>query len=262
MNYKTLFLRLLGVLGAVLFTTFFTFTYSVPGWVEEVAAEYIEAEARKYVDTTIDSAQLPASDSALGRLAQSLHERNEARIEQMKSDLKNRVYEKWADAIAQVRDLDCECRQKWEDWLEGGLIANIASLDSANQQVSRLIHANYMDVATELKKDIRIFTGGNAAVFILLLLISFVKPRAMTHLFLPGLLLVISTVICSYFYLFEQNWLFTIIHNSYVGFAYLAWLGVVFGFLLDIVLNSARVTSSVINAIAEAIGLAISVVPC
>ncbi len=119
-----------------------------------------------------------------------------------------------------------------------------------------------MDVATELKRDIRIFTASNALVFILLLLVSFLKPQAITHLFLPGVLLVVSTLICSYFYIFEQNWLLTIIQNSYLGFAYLAWLGAVFLFLCDIVFNRGRITTEILNSLLNAIGSALSVVPC
>ncbi len=119
-----------------------------------------------------------------------------------------------------------------------------------------------MDVATKLKRDIRIFTASNAAVFILLLLVSFLKPQAITHQFLPGVLLAVSTLICSYFHIFEQNWLLTIIHSSYLGFAYLAWLGIVFLFLCDIVFNRGRITTEILNAIFNAIGSAFSVVPC
>jgi hypothetical protein len=119
-----------------------------------------------------------------------------------------------------------------------------------------------MDVAAELKRDIRVFTASNAAVFILLLLVSFLKPQAITHLFLPGVLLAVSTLICSHFYVFEQDWLLTVIHSSYLGFAYLAWLGVVFLFLCDIVFNRARITTEILNAMFNAIGSAFSVVPC
>ena len=119
-----------------------------------------------------------------------------------------------------------------------------------------------MDVATELKRDIRIFTASNAAVFILLLLVSFMKPQAMMHLFLPAVLLAVSTLVCSYFYIFEQNWLLTIIHSSYLGFAYLAWLGAAFLFLCDIVFNRGRITTEILNAFFSAIGSALSAVPC
>jgi len=259
---QKLSLRSIGGVGAAIFLTFFAFTYSVPGWVETFAADYIESEAQERIDASIDAIRPPESESALARLAQSIYEKNEAQIEQHKTNLKNKVHEQWAAALAAIRDLDCECREKWEDWFESGFNTNIALLQAANEQISNFIHSTYMDVATELKRDIRIFTASNAAVFILLLLVSLLKPQAITHLFLPGVLLSVSTLICSYFYIFEQNWLLTIIHSSYLGFAYLTWLGIVFLFLCDIVFNRGRITTQILNAILNAIGSAFSVVPC
>jgi len=259
---QKLSLRSVGVIGAAIFLTFFAFTFVTPGWLETFAADYIESEARERIDASIDAIQPPDSESALARLAQSMYAKNEAQIEQLKWNLRNKVHEQWAAALAAVRNLDCECREKWEDWFKGGFSTNIALLQVANEQISTFIHSTYMDVATELKRDIRIFTASNAAVFILLLLVSFLKPQAITHLFLPGVLLAVSTLICSYFYIFEQNWLLTIIHSSYLGFAYLAWLGVVFVLLCDIVFNRARITTAILNTIFDAIGSAISVGPC
>jgi hypothetical protein len=255
-------LRSISVIGSAIFLTFFAFTYSVPGWVESFAADYIESEAQERIDATIDSIGPPESESALGRLAQSMYEKNDAEVEQLKSNLKNNVHEQWAAALASIRNLDCECREKWQDRFESGFNTNIALLQAANEQISSFIHSTYMDVATELKRDIRIFTASNAAVFILLLLASFLKPQAITHLFLPGVLLSASTLICSYFYIFEQNWLLTIIQSSYLGFAYLAWLAIVFLFLCDIVFNRGRVTTEILNTIFHAIGSAFSVLPC
>ena len=259
---QKLSLRSIGVIGAAIFLTFFAFTYSVPGWVEAFSADYIESEAQERIDSSIDGIRPPESEGALARISQSMYEKNEVQIDQLKTNLKNNVHEQWAAAIAAVRDLDCECREKWEDWFESGFNTNIVLLQAANEQISNFIHSTYMDVATELKRDIRIFTASNAAVFILLLLVSFLKPQAMTHLFLPGVLLAVSTFVCSYFYIFEQNWLLTIIHSSYLGFAYLAWLGIVFLFLCDIVFNRGRITTEVLNGIFNVVGSAFSVVPC
>jgi hypothetical protein len=259
---QKLSLRATGIVGAAIFVTFFAFTYAVPGWVETFAADYIESKAQERIDASIDAMRPPESESALARLAQSMYEKNEVQIEQMKANLKNNVHRQWAEALAAVRDLDCECREKWEDWFESGFNTNIALLQAANEQISKFIHSTYMDVATELKRDIRIFTGSNAAVFILLLLVSLMKPQAIAHLFLPGALLAVSTLICSYFYIFEQNWLLTIIQNSYLGFTYLGWLGVAFLFLCDIVFNRARITTEIVNGVFSAVGSAFSVVPC
>ena len=85
-----------------------------------------------------------------------------------------------------------------------------------------------------------------------------IRVEATAHLFLPGALLLLSTAICAYFYLFEQNWFYTILYNDYTGFAYLAHLLLVFAALCDIVFNRARVTTEIINAL----GNAFSVAPC
>jgi len=61
---------------------------------------------------------------------------------------------------------------------------------------------------------------------------------------------------------FEQNWLLTIIYNDYLGFAYLGYLLIVFLFLCDIVLNRARVTTKIVNAIGNALGPVGSLTPC
>ena len=259
---QMLTLRAVGALGSALFLTFFALTFSVPGWVETFAADYIESEARARIDSSIDAVRPPETGGALATLAASIVEQNEVQILKFKDDLKNRVYEQWADSIAAIRNLDCECRQKWEDWYELRLNANVAVLQVTNEQASRLIHGSYMDVVTELKRDIRIFTASNGLAFLLLLLVSFLKPAARLHLFVPGMLLALSTLVCSWFYIFEQNWLLTIIHNSYVGLAYVAWLGVVFAFLCDIVLNRGRITTEIINGFFSAIGSAASAVPC
>ena len=50
--------------------------------------------------------------------------------------------------------------------------------------------------------------------FLLLSLVSFLKPRAIRHLFVPGVLLFVATLLCAWLYVFEQNWLLTIIHGE------------------------------------------------
>ncbi|MEO1034436.1 MAG: hypothetical protein AAFX44_02635 [Pseudomonadota bacterium] len=259
---KKLTLRFIGLVGATLFLLAFSFTFSIPDWVERFAADYIESEARERLEQTIDDLEPPAGESALARFAQTLLEANEDKVREWKTMLKLKMDEQWADALAKVRDLSCECRQKYEELFREGLKSNVALVQAANDRIVDFIHSTYMEVTNELKRDIRIFTGSNAAVFLLLLAVSFAKPQAMVHLFVPAILLTISTIACTYGYIFEQNWLLTIIHSDYLGIAYLGWLGVVFLFLRDIVLNRGRVTTEIVNAILNAIGSAASVVPC
>lgn len=255
-------LRSLGIVGATIFSFFFVLTYLTPTWVEDFASDYIEREASKRVDGSIDAIQVPKSDSALARLAKSMYEKNEGQIEARREQLRGNVHKHLAAAMAQIRDLDCECRRKTERWLKEGFETDIRFLQATNDRIVEFIQYKYATVAEELKRDIRIFAACNATAFLLLLLVSFLKPNAIVHLFLPGVLLAASTLVCSYFYIFEQNWLLTIIHSEYLGFAYLGWLGFVFLIFCDIVLNRARITTEIINRALNAVGSVEFVAPC
>ena len=138
----------------------------------------------------------------------------------------------------------------------------LASLEAAKTKLVDFSHVKYMDIVQKLTLDVRIFLGANAFIFILMFLVSFMRPQAIKHLFLPGGLMLISTVMCSYFYLFEQNWFYTIIYNNYTGFSFIGYLVFVFGILCDIVFNKARITTEVINACLNAIGSVGSLAPC
>jgi hypothetical protein len=136
------------------------------------------------------------------------------------------------------------------------------ALQTGSDRIKQFIQASYMEVATDLKRDIRIFTATNAGVFLLLVLVSVLKPQGVRHLFVPALLLCVATLVCAYGYVFEQNWLLTVIHGSYLGIAYSFYMGVVFLFLCDIALNHGRVTTQLANGLVEALGGAASLIPC
>ena len=99
-------------------------------------------------------------------------------------------------------------------------------------------------------------------MFLILLVVSWVKPQALTHLFVPALLLLVATVVSSCIYIIGQDWFYTILYNDYMGFAYLGYIAAIFSVLVDIVLNKARATTEIINGIANAVGSAFSVMPC
>jgi len=261
LNQKAI-LRIIGLAGTIVFATFFVFTYAVPDWVEAYAAGFIEQKASKKIDQAIDGFQPPAAEGALSRFANTLYAKNEEKIIELKGALKAKVHERMADVLAAIKDPDCECREKYAQVIKQGFKFDMALLQSANDRIVDLIQSKYMQVSSELKHDIRIFTGANALVFLFLLLVSFVKPQAVRHLFLPGSLLALSTLSCSYFYVFEQNWLLTIIYGDYLGVVYLVYLAGVFLFLCDIVLNKARVTTELINGLFSAVGAVAELEPC
>lgn len=255
-------LRTIGIIGILLFGSIFMFTYSTPGFVEEIGKDFIKAKIEEKTNEKIDSLKLNHANNAFVKYAAKLAKNNEKKINELKEKLKSKAHIKLAAVIAEMRNLDCECRIKHEKAIKKDTELSLLSLQNTNDYLQGFMKTKYMEVVNKLKTDLRIFTGSNTLIFILLLLISFFKPKAVTHLFLPSVLLVLSTLICSYFYIFEQNWFFTIIYDTYLGWSYLAYLGIVFAFLCDIAFNKARVTTEILNSIFHAIGSAISVSPC
>jgi hypothetical protein len=259
---QLLVLRMAGIAGAAIFGFFFVLTFSTPQWVERYAVDYIETRVGEKVDRKIDALLAEPGEGIAARVAKGLYEQNRVELDRLKQQFKAGVRETWAEALAEVRDLDCECREKWLDFLEVGTMAHFQSMESLGQRLTDFIQSSYMKVATDLKRDLRIFAATNCAMFLLLVLVSFLKPQAVRHLFVPGLLLCAATLFCAYLYVFEQNWLLTIIEGSYLGFAFAAYLGVAFLFLCDIVLNRCRVTTWLVNGLAELVGGVAALVPC
>jgi hypothetical protein len=248
-------LRIAGFAGLAVFTFFFALSFSVPRWVEEFAADHITARVAERVDAQLGSS-LASAGAALPEMARRLLERNSSQAEKLRA----RVDAMLAEALIEIRDPDCACRMR-------ALLASASigepSSTPTQQQLRFLIHGTYLRVVADLKHEIRIFTAVNAGAFALLLLVSFAKPGAARHLFVPGLLLAVATVFCTWLYVFEQNWLLTIVEGSYMGWAYAGWLGVAYLFLCDIALNRGLVTTSLVNAVIEVFGSAISsLTPC
>lgn len=256
-------LRLIGLFGIVIFgTAFFWLMYGVPGGVENIATDFIKEQIEKEVGEKIESLSLAAQDTKLGQITQKIIKGREAEIVKLKEQLRAKSYERATDVIAEMRDLSCECRKKYAQHYKQEMEIQLGSLQLANDALLDFMKFKYMEVVAKLTQDLQIFTGTNLAVFVVLLLLSFVKPQAIVHLFFPAILLVISTVVCSYFYLFEQDWFFTIIYSNYIGFGYLTYVMGLFAVLSDISFNRAQVTTEIINGCLELVGSVESVSPC
>ena len=114
---QRLTLRITGIAGAALFAAFFALTYHTPGWVEDVAAGYIEAQVAERVDSSIDRIAEPQGEDALSRYAAQLMQQNEARIAALKDSLKATARAQMAACIAEIRGLTDEQRVKLQQCL-------------------------------------------------------------------------------------------------------------------------------------------------
>ena len=248
----------LGVVGALVFGAGFVASLVAPGRVEQVGKDAIRAQVEQRVNEKID-----ALDAGFAlRMAERLHAEQAARIRNAQDQLRRNLPARIAAVVGEMADLDCPCRQKIENWLEDGLREDIASTERMQERLTRLIRAQYMDTAAQLQREWRIFTGANALVFGLLAAAVLIRRRATWHLLPATALLVLAAAVTAYFYLFQQNWLHTIVFNDYVGWGYFGYLGAAFAMTCDVAFNRARVTAQIVSHMLEMIGSSLSVLSC
>lgn len=246
------------LVGGVSFAALFAASLANPGYVEEVAREIIRHRVEKKVNEKIEA----LNARFLGKKAAALAKAHGDEVLQIQQQLREGLPERIAFVIAQMRNLDCECRKKIEKTIREGFESQIANAAHAREQLTAFIQAQYMATADKLTREFRIFTGSNALVFALLGGATLAKRRAGLHLLPAAVVLLVAAAVTSYCYLFQQDWLHTILFNDYLGFAFVGYLVAVFGFLCDILFNRAKVTAELLNGLLNAIGSGIQVLPC
>ncbi|MDR2128388.1 MAG: hypothetical protein LBP52_04915 [Burkholderiaceae bacterium] len=247
----------LGVLGCLFFSSAFVASMVNPGFVEQVAKNIIRYEVEKRVREKVDA----IDSNFLGSRAASLVKNYSKDIEQAQSLLAAQLPARLAEVIAEMQNLDCECRKKVEANIRSGFGWQIASASAAREHLTALIRSGYMETAHQVIREFRIFTGTNAVVFALLLVALFVKRQAGLHLLPAAIALLAAASITAYLYLFQQNWLHTLVFSDYTGLAYIAYLGTAFALLCDVIFNRARVTAQMLNVALHSLG-SIQIAPC
>lgn len=251
-------LRSIGLFGILIFGILFSITFLSPKIIEESAKGFVKHQ----IEREVREKQQSIVGSSVASKALSIAEKFGLESEKIQEDLDKNLPEKIASVIASMCGHDCEKKKALAQSITSGYLDRLKSIEVAQDTLGDLIKGKYIEIVGNLKLDLRIFLGSNFAMFLILLGVSFAKPEAMAHLFLPGLFLVLATIISSAIYIYGQDWFCTILYNDYMGFGYLAYISLIFGVLVDIALNRARVTTEVINGIANAVGSAFSVVPC
>lgn len=247
-----------GIVGCALFALAFLASVANPGFVEQVAREIIRVEIEKKVHERIEA----VDDRFLAGKAAAFSKGYAEEIERTRQLLAEQLPARLAAVIPEMQNLDCECRRKIETSVRTGLEDRIGIASAAHERLTSLIRAKYMETAEQVTREFRIFTGTNALVFALLIAAILLKPRADWHLLPAALVLLVAASVTAYLYLFNQNWLHTLVFSDYVGFGYVGYLAAAFAFLCDVLFNRGRVTAEVLNLVFEAVGSALEVAPC
>lgn len=251
-------LRSTGLVGLLLFASAFAATFVSPIHYERAAKTFIQSQVEGRVRDGFGELRQPGLAQAAGVL--SVRYRDD--IARLQQQLQTQLPERVAAVVAKMLDADCECRERLAVGIRHAARTRIDWLKNAQPQLTALIQGKYVEVVEALLRDLRIFTGSNALVFVLLVVASCLRPQAITQLWLPLSLLLAATLASTYVYLFRQNWFFTIIHNDYVGYGYSVYLLLVFLLLCDVVFNHARVTTEALNQLLRLLGHAGTLTPC
>ncbi len=251
-------LRLTGLVGLIAFGLLFGLTFGVPEQVEKSAKNFVKHQIEQEVKAKVAD----LSNHTLANKAKSLADKLGFQESQLKKDLDDNLPEKIASIMAAMCGYDCEKKKQFAQSIKAGYLDKIQNLQLGQINLANVVKGKYVEIVGNLKLDLRIFTFSNALMFMLLLLISILKPQAIQHLFVPGVLLFVATVAATSIYIFGQDWFYTIIYNDYMGFGYLVYLGIIFAFLMDIALNKCRITSHVFNFVGNAVSSIGVITPC
>lgn len=251
-------LLILAFLGTALFGAACVVSLLNPLLAERVAQEVVRIEVERRVGEKLDSLSGPR----VVALAQKALGKTDVELENARRQLVDGVSQKVAQVVADMLKADCECRKRLTEGAVAAQQERITSLAQVRDRLVGLIESAYASVAANLLREFRIFTAANASAFAILALVTYRRRGAALQLMVPAVALVGAVAVTGGLYLFNQNWLHTVLYSQYVGLTYVAYLGAVAALLADVVFNRARVTTRLVNGALQVVGSAVQAVPC
>ncbi len=251
------FLLGFSVLATLLFGVAFVLSFTDAPLVERAGREMVRIEVEHRVGQQIDS----LSNFYIASQAQRLLRKTDGEIASTREAIRKEIPVKVAQVIANMLNADCECRKRMAAYAQWSENQRLSSLTQVRDKLVALIESSYASVADNLLREFRIFTASNAIAFALLALIIRFRGQSTLQLVVPTVILLAAVGTTGGLYLFNQNWLHTIVFGQYVGMAYAAYLAAVAIFFADILLNKARLTTRALNLILQLFG-SVAVAPC
>lgn len=229
------------VLGGSLLASF-----AAPLAVEQAAREVIRLEVERRVNAKVDA----LSDGRLAGLARKALEKTTADADRVERDLRAQIPQRVANAVADMLNADCECRRRLVERARQSQEERLGTLRQAEARMSAWIERAYAHTRDQLLRELRIFTAVNAALFALLGGLCLRKRSSAMQLALVAVTLLGASAVVGGAYLFNQNWMHTLVFGDYVGWGYAAYLSVVTALFSDIAFNKGRVTAQLLNVVA------------
>lgn len=248
----------LSLTGFIILASLFGLSFSTPIAIERVARKVVQIE----IETRIGQRFEYLTNANIASLAQRAASQIDREVEFDLPAFRDQLLASTNRVMDNMLDANCECRQRLVKLVDRTYSLGVLSLQRDHESLTRMIESIYASVSNNLIREFRIFTGSNALALAILFLTTLCRRGASLQLLLPAIVIFGAMLATASVYLFNQNWLHTIIYGEYVGYSYLAYLATVTAFIGDIVFNKARATTVLFNAAANIAGSTLTTSPC
>jgi len=242
----------IALLGAAIFTAMFASSFADRADLEKAAIFAIQKKVQAEVRTKYPAVE----NDSFQESAEFLRDKFEDRGAAWKAALDAKMDVAVAQAVSRYCGCDTVTQEKQAS-ITGFFKTKNQKAIAISERLEGFIKGKYEATVSGLIRDIRIFSAVNVGAFVLIFCLAWLRPGARFHLILPAGLVLISTVLTICLYVVGQNWFYTLMLGNFWGFAYLAYMAIIFALTLDITLNHGRVTTTILNSLSN-----ITIVPC
>lgn len=239
----------LSAFGAAAFLFFLIILSADPARFEAKLKDFAITTVKAETTEFAQSKGITLPDTLGGSELQSrLADRFTQRSETLQSALDAKIDAFVADLLASACSLDCERRDEIEIIVRNFLSTTSERYLGGANTLQEFAVGRYDATIRGLHRDLLIVSFSNLVVFLFIIALTFRQPRFMPILIKIGGLAFISVVVMIYWYIFGQDWITTLIFNSYVGWTYAIFLGVLFLSLCDLCFNEGRILNAIFSS--------------
>ncbi len=236
-------LRAIAGAGSLLFSACFALAWLFPGSLETRAHDYVVERVTAEVDVRFSQLDSVMSSGRLGALAEVFSDRADTLRSALSAGLSTRL----ADALASLCHYNCMSTDTLAAMINELGAFQVSLLERGSETALSWARGRYSEAVTDLVRDLRIFSGINAALFLMVFVASFAGRAAPEAARLALWLLLAATGVSIIGYLFVQDWFYSFLTGSYIGYGYAAWVSGIFLLLIDWVFNRGRVTHGAVD---------------
>lgn len=243
-------IKLVAIVGIVLFGGFAVAVATAPGAVERAARGYVSHRLQAEVsalraDLPAIAALIPDPDLA------ALYAVRLCELQQQASAMAEALLDRWL--LSLCKDA-CGDQAKTRALLHAAFSALPESTKTALGNLQSISQGRFDSIVDKLRHELTLISIANLVIFLFLLLVISIT-REQRLVILPAAMLAASTLVTLAFYVFGTNWWWAVLTDGYWGFGYLVLDAIVFALFVDIIVLRGIVTDIILGVIGALLSL-------